>query len=130
MKSLLIASLTFSALGTLLATPDQESTEQVMTRSPVMSTTRTTDTVQLEPDPASLSEPERLAWGRKVYRRSCVSCHGIQPEAMVHDNTSRFVASVLEGRGEMPALGFKLNAAEVTVAQAYVAVCSRDYNIC
>lgn len=130
MKTLLIASLTFSALSTLLVTPDQESMEQETTRNPTMAVTQPAEPPDLEPDPASLSEQERLAWGRKVYRRSCVNCHGIQPEGMAHDDPRRFIASVLEGRGEMPALDFKLNKAEVTVAQAYVAVCSRDYNIC
>jgi hypothetical protein len=37
---------------------------------------------------------------------------------------------VLEGRGAMPALGFKLEPAEVMVAQAYVALCSDNYSVC
>ncbi len=82
------------------------------------------------PQPAELDHAERLALGQRVYLRSCVNCHGIQPRELADADAQRFVANVLDGSGRMPALGFKLDATEVELAQAYVTLCSRDYGAC
>jgi mono/diheme cytochrome c family protein len=127
MKALLIASLTLSSLGTLIASPDSTPNTPDLTEPAALFAPAPAASL---PDPATLSDAERLDWGRTVYRRSCINCHGIQPQGLAHENPQRFASSVLDGRGEMPALGFKLEAAEVTVAQAYVAVCSDNYSVC
>lgn len=80
--------------------------------------------------PATLDHQQRHVRGQRVYRRSCVNCHGIQPRDLLHADPESSVTAVLDGSGAMPALGFKLDAAEVSLALAYVAVCSRDYGAC
>jgi mono/diheme cytochrome c family protein len=127
MKALLIASLTLSSLTSLIAAPESTPSEPDLAQPAALFAPAPAATL---PDPAALSDAERLDWGRTVYRRSCVGCHGIQPQGLAHEDRERFAASVLDGRGEMPALGFKLEPAEVMVAQAYVALCSANYSVC
>ena len=82
---------------------------------------------------STLAEPggtERIALGQRAYRRSCVHCHGITPKALPHRDAERFLQVVMDGRNEMPALGFKLTAQEVATMRAYVAQCAANSLTC
>jgi hypothetical protein len=68
--------------------------------------------------------------GRQGYRRSCVTCHGIEPEGLAHHDAERFRQSVLDGTGAMPGLAFKLDAAEVEHMRQYISYCARDFAVC
>lgn len=86
---------------------------------------------------------ERPANGRTVYSNNCARCHGgdgtgqttmgEMTEApnltdaawMRGKSTSRMVASVANGRGQMPAFKKKLSRREIAAAVAYVRTLSR-----
>jgi mono/diheme cytochrome c family protein len=68
--------------------------------------------------------------GARTYRQSCVHCHGIHPAGLAYEDPLRFRRAVLEGRGEMPALGFKLTAAEVEGVRRYLARCAAEAQAC
>ncbi len=126
-----LTALAFAAtLATMNLYPSNPPTEQHAEPLAQPVAIRTLAVAFTRPIPAELDETERHALGQRVYLRSCVNCHGIQPRELADADAQRFVANVLEGSSTMPALGFKLDAAEVELAQAYVALCSRDYNAC
>lgn len=79
---------------------------------------------------ADMDRDQRLDWGQRVYRRSCINCHGVQPVGMAHDDPESFTRTVLDGGVEMPALGFKLSATEAQVTRLYVARCQTSYSSC
>ena len=76
--------------------------------------------------------------GREVYTANCARCHGA--DGMSHTSmgemteapdltdaawqsrrsTARMIASVTNGRGEMPAFGRKLSKSQIAAAVAYV----------
>lgn len=81
------------------------------------------------------SQPER---GREVYTANCVRCHGadgagrtrmaemVEPPDMSDPawqrgrSASRMIASVANGRGQMPAFKKKLSKQEIAASVAYV----------
>ena len=87
------------------------------------------------PQKGRASQAER---GRAVYAANCVRCHGadgagrtrmadiVEPPDMTDPawqrarSTSRMVASVANGRGQMPAYKKKLTRQEIAAAVAYV----------
>jgi cytochrome c6 len=82
--------------------------------------------------------PSQLERGREVYTSNCGRCHGadgagrtrmaeiVEPPDMTDPawrrqrSTSRMVASVSNGRGQMPAFKKKLSRQEIAAAVAYV----------
>ena len=69
---------------------------------------------------AAYSEQELLSLGEKTYWRSCENCHGTEPDALPHENRIGFERAVLDGKGEMPSLGFKLSVVEVEAIRQYL----------
>jgi len=74
--------------------------------------------------------PEAIAKGREQYQRTCVHCHGFN---MVNSGTTvfdlrkfpldqpeRFVASVTNGKGNMPSFREALSSEQIAVLWAYV----------
>jgi mono/diheme cytochrome c family protein len=87
--------------------------------------------------------PSQLERGREVYGANCGRCHGadgagrtrmaevVEPPDMSDPawqrqrSTSRMVASVSDGRGQMPAFKKKLTRQEIAAAVAYVRTLKR-----
>ena len=79
---------------------------------------------------APLNDAERAALGQRAYRRSCVHCHGIMPKTLAHQDAMLFLRTVLNGRDDMPALGFKISAREVDTMRFYLAQCATNTLVC
>jgi cytochrome c oxidase cbb3-type subunit 3 len=93
-----------------------------------------------EPDSKKQSAAER---GRAVYANNCARCHGgdgtsqttmgrmteapnlTEPAWQRGKSTSRMIASVANGRGEMPAFKKKLSRQDIAAAVAYVRALKR-----
>jgi cbb3-type cytochrome c oxidase subunit III len=87
--------------------------------------------------------PSQAERGREVYAGNCGRCHGadgagrtrmaevVEPPDMTDPawqrqrSTSRMVASVANGRGQMPAFKKKLSRQEIAAAVAYVRTLKR-----
>ncbi|MBV9927119.1 MAG: cytochrome c [Acidobacteria bacterium] len=85
----------------------------------------------------------QVARGREVYTSSCVRCHGadgaghtrlaeiVEPPDMTDPawqrqrSTARMIASVSNGRGQMPAFKKKLSRQDIAAAVAYVRTLKR-----
>lgn len=78
---------------------------------------------------ASAATPEAVEAGRKLYVSSCTRCHGINlvtngigfdlrtfPQA----EKERFVRSVTQGKGAMPAWGATLKPEQIELLWAYI----------
>ncbi len=77
------------------------------------------------------SLPEVLQRGERIYWRSCVNCHGIRPEGFrLVDQSQHFVETVRGGSGDMPGLGYKLNAVEAEMVRWYLGECTRQLRMC
>jgi mono/diheme cytochrome c family protein len=81
--------------------------------------------------PAAAEEfaPGRIKTGASIYARNCSPCHGSRmqnPEAAFDlrtfppDEHERFVASVTNGKNQMPPWGDLLNAEDIDSLWAYV----------
>ncbi|MCB1808415.1 MAG: hypothetical protein KDJ99_25675 [Candidatus Competibacteraceae bacterium] len=70
---------------------------------------------------ARISQQALLELGEKAYWRSCESCHGVVPEALPYQDRIQFGRVVLNGQGNMPGLGFKLELLEVEAIRQYLA---------
>lgn len=87
------------------------------------------ETEQIEVSGYSL--PEVLQHGERIYWRSCVNCHGVRPAALRSaDQPQRFIETVRGGSGEMPALGYKINAVEAEMVRWYLSECTRQLRMC
>lgn len=90
------------------------------------------------PPPKHIEQIEKLEWsvaeviadGRKNYRRSCIRCHGINPQNLPHSDQLGFIERVRNGGQRMPALNFKLNAVEAEMIRYYLSYCAADSSIC
>jgi mono/diheme cytochrome c family protein len=68
--------------------------------------------------------------GRKIFGQNCSRCHGFNMmnpapgvfdlRSFPHDDKSRFVSSVTQGKGAMPAWQAVLSAAEIDALWSYV----------
>lgn len=77
------------------------------------------------------SLPEVLQHGERIYWRSCVNCHGIQPPRFsAATQPQRFVETVRGGSGDMPGLGYKINAIEAEMVRWYLGECTRRQRMC
>ncbi len=81
-------------------------------------------------DETVLTLDEVLRQGERTYWRSCVNCHGTQPQMSHADQPQRFVEIVRNGSGEMPGLGYKLNAVEAEMVRWYLGQCSSGPQLC
>lgn len=75
-----------------------------------------------------ISQQELLALGEKAYWRSCESCHGLVPEDLPYQDRIQFGRVVLNGQGNMPGLGFKLELTEVEAIRQYLAYSAQYKN--
>ncbi len=72
--------------------------------------------------------PEQLQAGTSIYARNCSACHGprmLGPEAFdlrtfPHDQHTRFITSVTQGKNGMPPWGGLLSAEDIENLWAYV----------
>ena len=87
--------------------------------------------------------PSQVERGREVYAANCGRCHGadgaghtrmaeiVEPPDMTdpawqrHRSNARMIASVSNGRGQMPAFKKKLTRPEIAAAVAYVRTLKR-----
>jgi mono/diheme cytochrome c family protein len=78
---------------------------------------------------AQAAAPEAVEAGRKIYVSSCTRCHGINLvtngigfdlRTFPQNDKERFVRSVTQGKGAMPAWGATLKAEQIDLLWAYV----------
>lgn len=78
---------------------------------------------------AQSSAPEAVEAGRKIYVSSCTRCHGINLvtngigfdlRTFPSHDKERFVRSVINGKGAMPAWGGTLKPEQIDLLWAYI----------
>ncbi len=78
---------------------------------------------------AQAASPEAAEAGRKIYVSSCTRCHGINLvtngigfdlRTFPQNDKERFVRSVTNGKGAMPAWGATLKPEQIDLLWAYV----------
>ncbi|MGD9833447.1 MAG: cytochrome c [Piscinibacter sp.] len=78
---------------------------------------------------AQAASPETVEAGRKIYVSSCTRCHGINLvtngigfdlRTFPQNDKERFVRSVTNGKGAMPAWGATLKPEQIDLLWAYI----------
>lgn len=78
---------------------------------------------------AQAASPEAIEAGRKIYVSSCTRCHGINLvtngigfdlRTFPQNDKERFVRSVMNGKGAMPAWGGTLKPEQIDLLWTYI----------